>query len=297
MKKWILAIAVLTTTFACKKLVLDSLAFPSEKLDAYQFENYNGSHELDLPDALLADAANYSLVTLTSNDAANETTHLLYGLYIGDLNTIATDTVILYLHGQSLHMDAYFDRASLLANLGGKYNYGVFMIDYRGYGMSEGSSSEQGLYEDANAAIDWLIAQGANADRTICYGYSLGAIPTIDRAAYRSDFKFAKIVLESPLASVENLVHSSTLINVSSGFVTTLDFPNAEKIKDVTCPLLWMHGEEDSYVEIENGELIYANYTGSNKTAVRVPEADHTEVPVKLGTSVYLSTVLDFIRN
>ncbi len=297
MKKYLLFAGVLLTLISCKKIVLDSLAFPSEKLEAYAFENYTGSNELDLDASMFADAAHYTFVTLTSEDLANETTHTIYGVYIGDVSTMASDTVILYFHGQSLHMDAYFDRASLLANLGGKYNYSVFMIDYRGYGMSEGTSTEQGLYEDANAAIDWLKAQGANPDQTICYGYSLGAIPAIDRAAYRSDFKFSKLIIESPLASVENLVHSSTLINVSSGFVTTLEFPNAEKIKDVTCPLLWMHGIDDSYIEIENGELIFANYSGTTKTAVRVAGSDHSEVPTKLGIPTYLETVLNFIRN
>lgn len=281
---------------SCKKLTLDALAFPSEKLDSYAFENYNGDHEIGVPDSILADPANYTLVTMSSVDANSGESYTIYGVYIGDMNTIATDTVILYLHGQSLHMDAYFERASLLANLGGKYHYGVLMIDYRGFGMSEGSSTEQGLYEDANAAIDWLKNHNADPSKTVYYGYSLGAIPAIDRAAYRTDFVPGKLIVESPLASVANLVQTSTLIAMNPGFVTTLDFPNAEKIKDVQVPLMWLHGQADSYVAIENGELIYANYTGSEKLAVRVPDADHTEVPSKLGLPNYLSQVLGFIR-
>lgn len=298
MKKFIYLSCAVLVLFSCKKLVLDGLAFPSEELEVYEFENYDFSNGgIGLPDSMFADPTNYTEVTMTSFDAVNETSYQIHGVFIGDMSSIASDTVILYLHGQSLHMDAYFDRASLLANLGGKYNYSVFMIDYRGYGRSEGASTEQGLYEDGNAAIDWLIGQGADQNKTFCYGFSLGAIPTIDRAAYRDDFKFRKIILESPLASVENLVHNSTLLGMSPGFVTTLDFPNAEKIKDVSSPLLWIHGVEDDYISIDNGELIYGNHPGGDNIALRVPVANHGDIPQIIGFEVYLEEVLNFIRN
>ena len=294
--RYLIAIVVVGIgLISCKKLTLDSLAFPAVKLDAYEFENYTEEQEIDIPDSLLATAPNYQLVTMPSYDAANDETHTIYGVYIGDMNTISSDTIILYFHGQSKHMDAYWDRTSLLANLGGKYNYGVFTIDYRGYGMSDGSSTEQGLYEDADAAIDWLISHGADPTKTFCYGFSLGAIPTIDRAAYRNDFKFEKIMVEAPLGTVQNLVNSSTM-GMSSGFVTTLEFPNAEKIKDVTVPLLWLHGKDDTYISIDNGELIYANHGGTEKTAIRVDGSDHSQIPIKMGYFNYMDRVLEFIR-
>lgn len=279
----------------CKKVVLDGLAFPSEKVDKYQFEAFEGG-EIEIPDSFKIEAANRTEVSMISKDADTGEEFTIYGVYIGDMATINTDTVILYLHGQSKHMDYYWTRATLLANLGGKHNYGVFMIDYRGYGKSEGSSSEQGLYEDADAAISWLVNHGANASRTFYYGYSLGAIPTIDRAAYRTDFMPAKIVLESPLASVEYLVHNSTVINVNPEYVTDLEFENAEKIKDVEEALLWMHGKADDYIAIENGELIYTNHSGVSKTAYRIDGSGHSEVPSTMGVQLYMQRVLNFIR-
>ena len=295
MKNALLILVLVSVSFGCKKVVLDGLAFPGTKLEAYEFENYSG--EVEIPQAMLADASNYTLVEMNSTDQATGEVYKIYGLYIGDMATISSDTVLLYLHGQSLHMDNYFSRASLLANVGGKYNYGVFMFDYRGYGMSEGSSSEAGLSEDADAAIDWLIGQGADADKTMYYGYSLGAIPGIERAAYRSDFKPAKLMIEAPLASVQHLVNGSTVINVQAEFVTDLKFENSENIKGVVAPLLWLHGKEDTYVSIDNGELIYANYGGTESTAIRVEGSDHSEVPVKLGLESYLGHLLNFIRN
>jgi len=280
---------------ACKKINLDGLAFPSEKLDSYAFENAEG--EVIIHDSLLATSDNYSLMTFNSIDANTGQLYRIYGVFIGDTTTITTDTLLVYFHGQSKHMDHYFSRASLLANVGGKYNYNVLMMDYRGYGMSEGLSSEQGLFEDANAVINWIQEQGVNPQKTVFYGYSLGAIPAIDRMAYRSDFQPAKLIIEAPLASVEYLVHSSTIIQVNPDFVTNLDFENAEKIKDVDEPLLWMHGEEDTYVAIENGEIIYNNHGGSVKEAERVSECDHSEVPIIMGVDLYLDRILNFIRN
>lgn len=279
----------------CKKQRLNSLAFPSVKLDSYSFENYDG--EIIVPDSILADAANYTLLNFTSHSSETNEDYLIYGIFIGDLATIQTDTLIVYFHGQSKHMDHYFGRASLLANAGGKYNYNVLMIDYRGYGMSEGESSEQGLYEDADAVINWLIDQGVDPQKTVVYGYSLGAIPSIDRLAFRSDFKPAKLLIESPLASVEYLVHNSTILQVDPDAVVDLDFENAEKIKLVDQPLCWLHGKEDTYISIDNGELIFENHGGTVKEAHRIDNSDHSEIPIVMGIENYLNTITTFIRD
>ncbi len=299
MKKSILIFGILLTAallYGCKKLTLDGLAFPAEKTDQYLLEEFEGTTEIDVPDQYDLTAADRTLVTFTSTDQETGEEYTLYGVYIGDMANIATDTVIMYLHGQSKHIDFYWSRTALLAYAGGVLNYGVFMIDYRGYGMSEGTSTERGLYEDADAAIDWLISQGATQERTIYYGFSLGAIPCIERAAFRSDFKPSKLIIEAPLASVQNLVDNSTLMNVNADFLTDLEFENAENIKSVTCPLLWMHGKEDDYIEIQNGELIYANHGGQSKAAYIVDDCNHGQVPAKMGYETYISNVLSYIR-
>jgi alpha/beta superfamily hydrolase len=293
MVKYFPLLLVVFALSACKKATLDGMAFPAEKLDNYTFSDYSG--EISIPDSMHIDPSMRTLVSMTSYDAKNGTSHTIYGVYIGDMSTIQQDTVILYMHGQAKHMDHYWARAALLAHTGGKHRFGVFMFDYRGYGMSEGEPSEQGLYEDANAAIDWLLAHGVSKERTVFYGYSLGAIPAIDRAALRSDFSPAGLITEAPLASVQNLVTNSTLLTVESGYVTTLEFPNSDKIKLVSAPYLWFHGVNDTYVAIQNGELIFNNYPLSTKEAIRVDFCDHTEVPLKLGYSTYLQSVESFI--
>lgn len=294
MKK-VLLFTLIPVLFSCKKVNLDSLAFPSQKLEQYSYDAYDDP-EIPLGDSLRTDAAKRHLIPLQSYSSETESYNTIYGIYIGDTANISSDSIILYLHGQSRHNDFYWTRASLLSNVVQKYHYGIFMIDYRGYGMSEGTSTETGLYEDADAAIDWLKNKGADPTRTFYYGYSLGAIPAIDRTAYRTDFNPSKLIIESPLASVQNLTQSSTVINVNSKFVTTLEFDNAEKIKSVTVPLMWFHGVEDTYVNISNGELIYNNHTGAYKEAHRIEGADHAEVPVLMGYAEYLKALELFLK-
>lgn len=287
-------IALVLLLVSCKKVNLDGLAFPSEALTAYSFDAY-ADPEINIPDSFKVAPSDRHLIPLQSYSEETGQFYTIYGVYIGDTATLATDSVILYLHGQSRHNDFYWTRASLLSNITHKGKYGILMIDYRGYGMSAGTSTEKGLYEDANAAIDWLVNKGADPNKTFYYGFSLGAIPVIDRAAYRSDFKPRKIILESPLASVQNLTQSSTVINVNSKFVTNLEFNNAEKIKDVTMPLMWLHGVEDTYVNISNGELIFANHGGTYKEAHRIEGSDHAEVPVVMGYAAYLNALETYL--
>lgn len=294
MKYFIKFVPIIALLVGCKKLTLDKVAFPSTKLEAYQFENYDaGEGAVPIEYAIQSDK--YTLINMVSTDKSSGEQYTIYGVYIGDISTIKDDTVIMYCHGQSLHMDAYWPRASLLANLIEKYNYGIFMMDYRGYGMSDGESSEQGLYEDVDASINWLIDHGAQAEQTFYYGFSLGCIPVIDRAVFRSDFKPSKIILESPLASVANLTQSSLLLDIDPDYMTTLEFNNAEKIKAWGSDLLWIHGKEDDYIAIENGELIYSNHNGTYKEAIRVPKANHSDIPAVLGYENYLNKLEKFI--
>ncbi len=295
MKKHLKLILIGLILISCKKLNLDRLAFPSQKVSEYQFEHYSDSNT-NVPSKYSIGSSKVTLVKMTSRDKSTGENYAIYGVYIGDTSTISTDSIILYCHGQYKHMDAYWSRASLLASMIKKYHFGVFMMDYRGFGMSEGESTEEGLYEDVDASIDWLKTMGADPTKTFYYGFSLGAIPVIDRAAYRTDFKPAKIIIESPLASVQNLTHTSTIINVNSKFLSTLEFDNAGKIKDVSAPLLWLHGKVDDYIAIQNGELIFKNHQGSYKEAIRVDHAGHSDIPIVMKYDHYIKTVGNFIN-
>jgi alpha/beta superfamily hydrolase len=271
---------------------LNDIAFYNEAITDYLLDDYNTDLDFKLDSTYNVQNIHEFSVNSNGFDIA--------AIYIGELSDIDTDTIILYCHGQTRHMDHYWQRAKLLANCGGKERYGVLMFDYRGYGKSEGTPTEQGIYEDVRAAYQWLLNEGASSQRIIIYGFSLGSAPATDLAAYGMSNEFpVKLILESPFASTDFIAQESTLIEVSASYITDLEFDNAEKIKLVDQPLMWMHGIEDDYVAITNGEAIISNYSGSDSTYIRVEGANHGQdgVPQTMGYQNYLNSVQVFIES
>ncbi len=298
MKKIHILILIIAISFlSCKKHTLDSIAYPSLKTDKYLFEDYTGDTELELPSSYSVEEDKINLIKIKSHSSEDGNDYNIYAVYIGDLSTIANDTVIVYCHGQANNMDYYWSRAKLLAFTGHKYRYGVLMMDYRGYGMSEGEPTEVGLTEDVNACLKWLNGKGVNKNNTVIYGFSLGTVPATEIAGGNTNYLPSKLILESPMASVEYLTQSSTVINVSSKFVSSLDFNNAETIKKVKIPFCWFHGKDDDYVNVTNGQLIFDNYTGPYKESHVIDGAKHGHngVPENMGLENYLNAVCSFI--
>jgi pimeloyl-ACP methyl ester carboxylesterase len=87
-------------------------------------------------------------------------------------------------------------------------------------------------------------------------------------------------------------------LSFPASYFVNVKIDNAEEIKKVNVPLLWIHGEADSFLSIHtHGELVYNNYAGPSKTAVRVPGGNHEDTPFILGYTNYLSEILKFIEN
>lgn len=276
-------------------LKLDDLPFLGEKIERYSFDNYGKWDGFILDNSYKIADSNIHLFTLNSQLPSENSPTTIYATYIGNMNTITQDTIIVYLHGQSKHMDYYWQRTKLLANVGSKNRFGILTMDYRGYGLSEGKSTEASLYQDVATCLDWLKNKGVSNQKVIIFGYSLGTIPAIDRSVFNTAFLPSKLIIESPLASVQNLTEESFILNVEKDFVSSLEFDNAEKIKSVSQPLMWMHGTDDDYLAISNGELIYDNYQGPYKEAHIARGANHGNVPETFGLTNYSNRVLNFI--
>jgi pimeloyl-ACP methyl ester carboxylesterase len=219
----------------------------------------------------------------------------IYAVYIGNPQRITTDTVIMYCHGNKDHLDFYWPRAQLLANTKNKNRYGVMMVDYRGYGLSEGKPSEEALYADVDAALQWLKSRGLTNNRLIMYGFSMGSAPATKLTAEPRSMTPSKLMLEAPMASAEAMVRDASGLALPGSFATDLKINNAEIIKKVKQPLFWIHGVEDDFLGMKTqGEVVFKNHTGL-KEAHRIPDAGHSNVPNKFGFQNYLKAVGDFI--
>lgn len=267
---------------------------PNENpITEYLLDDYTGPTEFTLDTSYKIDKAKINLFQIPSD--LNGDVKNIYALYIGDISRIATDTVIMYCHGNKDHLDFYYPRTQLLANTGGKNRYGVMSIDYRGFGLSEGDPSEDALYADVNAALKWLKSKGLTSDRLIMYGFSMGTAPATELTATPVELNPAKLVLEAPFASAEVFVQDGAGLSIPGTYIVNLQINNAFEIQKVQVPFLWIHGRIDDFISMEShGEVVFANHTGV-KYACRVPGANHSDCPVLLGYKEYLKMMEGFI--
>lgn len=298
MKKTVIYIFIVFVLAFSSCMRLDSNLYNNDNtITSYQLDNYSGEQDFILdatykiPDSLIH---HFTLSSLIPGESSAKKIH---AIYLGSISKIATDTVIMYCHGNKWHMDFYWQRAKLMAHIGGKNHYGVMMIDYRGFGMSEGEPTEDGMYADVDAAFQWLKLNGLTSQRLMVYGFSLGSAPACELTANPRSLTPSKIILEANFASAAVMVQDGSQISMPASYFTNLKIDNAEEIKKISQPLFWMHGKNDLFLNIDtHGQVVYNNHGGTYKEAHKIDGADHGEVPEKYGFENYLRDLEVFIK-
>jgi pimeloyl-ACP methyl ester carboxylesterase len=239
---------------------------------------------------------NRYLFSLKSDNLGDTAT--IYAVYLGDTSRIDEDTVIVYTHGNASNMDYYYQRTKMLANLGHKHRYGVLMMDYRSYGKSTGNPTEENMYADVKACLQWLADRGLTNRRTIFYGFSLGTAPACKLAHCScSPLTPQKVILEAPFAGTDVMANDGSGLNMPASFFGDTKLNNAEQVKSIKQPLMWIHGTADNYLSYKtHGEVVWRNYSGTGGKAVPVIGAGHETVPYIMGVKSYCDTLLNFIE-
>ncbi len=132
-------------------------------------------------------------------------------------------------------------------------NVNFLIIAWRGFSGNKGKPSEKGLYEDGRSAINWLLDKGAEEKNIVIYGESLGT----GVATHLSQNKnFAGLILETPFTS---MIDAAKIFYpyIPVGLLLKDKFENKNKIKNVTFPVLIMHGEMDQIVPFFMGKKMY----------------------------------------
>ncbi len=287
---------ILLVSTSCRKRLDDFLFNGDNTITEYLLDDFNDEVTLIVGDEYkIADSMIHRLTIPMEYDGE---TYSIGAVYVGEISKIATDTILLYCHGTKDHIDFYWPRQKLYANLGGKNNFGVLMFDYPGYGISTGKTTEVNMYASTSAAMLWLKDRGLTNERTILMGFSLGCAPVCELTA-KSNYPLQphKIILEAPFASAEAMIQGSTILNLPSSYFVNLKVDNAEEIKSIQQPLLWIHGIDDNFLSIEtHGEVVFKNYHGIYGEAIRVPGGDHENTPFVFGYTNYMTAILNFIR-
>ena len=130
---------------------------------------------------------------------------------------------------------------------------GALMVAYRGYSGNSGSPTEDGLYADARAALDWLEARAVPRESIVLYGQSLGSGVATKMAVERD---FGALILEAPYTStVDVAAHRFPVIPVR--WLMKDRFDSLARIGDVDEPVLIMHGDADAVIPQAQARRLY----------------------------------------
>jgi fermentation-respiration switch protein FrsA (DUF1100 family) len=160
---------------------------------------------------------------------------------------------ILFSHGNGGNISHRLEKIKILNGLG----LDVLIFDYRGYGGSKGSPSENGLYLDAEAVYDYLVNQKKIPARKIVgYGESLGGAVIVDLAGKH---ELGGIIMEGAFTSVRDM--AKRYFPLVPSFVYKTAFDSYEKIKNIGYPKLHIHSTADEVVPFDLGEKLFNNAT------------------------------------
>ena len=188
----------------------------------------------------------------------------------------AAKGTVLHLHGNAANISNHLPLVSWLPARG----YNVLMIDYRGFGRSEGKPSLDGIVDDAAAALAYLRTRpGVDATRLILLGQSIGGATAL-RLLARDAGGVRLGVIDSAFASYRGIARDATaggpLAPVAALTVGVLPGPDKDPItalKSIRVPLIFVHGARDSIIAAVNSEKLHAAATGSQHWSV--PDAMH----------------------
>ena len=162
---------------------------------------------------------------------------------------------LLYLHGSAINIGANVDHARRFHNLG----FNVFIVSYRGYGLSDGQfPSEDQMYVDAEAAWDYLVGhRKIEPDPIFIYGHSIGGAVAIDLAVRHPDA--AGLIVEATFTSIIDVARRSNKYRIFPlDLIVHQRFDSLSKIADVRMPVLFIHGTDDQLIPSEMSRLLYA---------------------------------------
>lgn len=169
------------------------------------------------------------------------------------LNGAASNApTLLYLHGNFRNIGYNLENAlryrTICCNL--------LLVDYRGYGKSSGGKpSEAGVYEDAEAAWQYLLGQrGVQPQQLFIYGHSLGGAIAIDLALRHPEA--AGLIAESTFTSMQAMSELKYAY-LPTGLLLNQRFESLQKIPQLRIPLLLIHGTWDQKVPVSMAHQLY----------------------------------------
>lgn len=197
--------------------------------------------------------------------------------------------VLLFLHGNAGHIG---DRVPIAEGLVAR-GLSVFLVDYRGYGRSEGRPTEEGVHRDALAAHAWAAGAARGGDRVVVLGESLGGPVAARLAAERP---VGGLILQSTFTALDEMAAAAYPFLPRFLFRRLRGhFDTRAALARVRAPVLVIHGTRDGLVPPHMGRELFEN-APEPKTWLPIEGADHSDVYV-IGGARYFDAVAVFARS
>ncbi len=203
---------------------------------------YYPSRQIDQTPELVG--LKYEDVTLTTSDGLK-----INGWFVP--SRVDSSLTVLLFHGNAGNISHRLEKLAALHDLG----VNTFIIDYRGYGRSEGQPDEQGTYRDARAAYDYLVTQRKVAPRSIVvYGESLGSAIATDLA---TKVDVGSLILEEAFTSIGD-VGQKMFPFLPVRWLVKNKYDTLAKMPRIKVPLLIFHSRDDEIFNMRHAQRLFA---------------------------------------
>jgi len=177
---------------------------------------------------------------------------------------------VIYWHGNGGNLSLWLEVFADIRRRG----FSVLAVDYRGYGGSEGSPSEKGIYRDAEAVIaHYTMHLRRDRTPTIYWGRSLGSVVASYAAAKSPP---DALILESAFPDARFLFAGNPLMLGLSLF-STYRFPTTTHLESYRGPLLVVHGDADTLIPFPAGQRVFERAATPQKVFLTLKGVTHNE--------------------
>jgi len=203
------------------------------------------------------------------------------------LSNPASKKALLWFHGNAETIGYGLEHLEFYSRLA----VNVLAVDYRGYGKSEGTPGEAGVYRDADAAYDHLIqARHIQPKNIVVFGHSLGGAVAIDLASRR---ECGGLIAQSSFTSVKDMARRVFRIPLFE-YIPKSQFDSLAKIRRVRAPILIVHGTRDETVPFSMGQRLFAA-ASEPKFFFPVQGAGHNDL-IEIGGDELVDCFKSFLR-
>ncbi len=203
----------------------------------------------------------YEDVIFTTDDEID-----LHGWFVAADEPVGT---LLFFHGNAGNISHRLESIFIFNSL----RLNVFIIDYRGYGRSQGKISETGTYLDARAAWSHLTEdRGIDADSIIIFGRSLGSAIATWLA---SQYDCAGLIIESGFSSVPSMAQRIYPF-LPVKWLTRFRYDTASNVRKVNSPVLVIHSKTDRVIPYEEARLVFESARSDRRSFLEI-QGDHND--------------------